>query len=103
MSSLEADVAYFDARLAMLDQNKSSYYQLAQHRAYTELERVLSEILSRLQARPATKSPTHGASATASGIEVTEESESSPLNKVFAEKDTIATIPGSAEETAAKK
>ncbi|TVO75266.1 hypothetical protein [Sedimenticola selenatireducens] len=105
VSSLEADVAYFDARLAMLDQKKSSYYQLAQHRAYTELERVLSDILGRLQTRQV-KSPASStiSPAAASGIEVSEESESSPLNKVFSE--TTTATPKStdlAKEDKAKK
>ena len=52
VSSLEADVAYFDARLAMLDEKADSYYQLAQARAYTELEKVLTELLTRLRGRP---------------------------------------------------
>jgi hypothetical protein len=91
VSSLEADVAYFDARLAMLNQKKSSYYQLAQHRAYTELERVLSDILGRLQTRQAKPSASSAVSpAAASGIEVSEESESSPLNKVFSEASAAA-------------
>lgn len=105
VSSLEADVAYFDARLAMLGQKKSSYYQLAQYRAYTELEKVLSDILGRLQARPvkpafsATLSP-----ASASGIEVSEESESSPLNKVFSDYVTAALKgPDLAKESRAEK
>ncbi|MCW8944276.1 MAG: hypothetical protein OQL27_05835 [Sedimenticola sp.] len=90
VSSLEADVAYFDARLAMLGQHKESYYQLAQYRAYTELERVLTEILGRLQSRPAVKpEPIASKTEAAPGIEVTEESESSPLNKVFSEADVV--------------
>ncbi|MCW8890272.1 MAG: hypothetical protein OQL20_06410 [Sedimenticola sp.] len=91
VSSLEADVAYFDARLAMLGQHKESYYQLAQYRAYSELERVLKEILGRLQARPVIK-PTAATSSTEAvpGIEVCEESGSSPLNQVFAEAEDAA-------------
>jgi len=86
VSSLEADVAYFDARLALLDEKKSSYYQLAQLRAYTELERVLSDILIRLRARP--KQPP--ASVPSSGIEVCIESESAPLNGVLWEDEKSA-------------
>jgi hypothetical protein len=55
VSSLEADVAYFDARLAMLDEKTGSYYQLAQAKAYTELEKVLNELLTRLRERPKRK------------------------------------------------
>ncbi|WP_428603398.1 hypothetical protein [Sedimenticola sp.] len=87
VSSLEADVAYFDARLALLNNKKSSYYQLAQLRAYTELGRVLSEILARLQARP--KQPP--ATPTASGIEVIE-ADSQPLNGVLAEEGATPTV-----------
>lgn len=83
VSSLEADVAYFDARLALLNEKKSSYYQLAQLRAYTELERVLSDILSRLQARP--KQPP--GSVPSSAIELVIESESAPLNGALADSD----------------
>ena len=42
ISVLEADVAYFDARLAMLDGSPDSFHQEAQIRVYSELERVLS-------------------------------------------------------------
>ncbi|WP_275096757.1 hypothetical protein [Sedimenticola hydrogenitrophicus] len=85
VSSLEADVAYFDARLALLNEKKTSYYQLAQLRAYTELERVLSEVLARLRARP---KPSPSA-VPASAIEVSTEADSLPLNGVLADN----TIP----------
>ncbi len=49
ISALEADVAYFDARLALLTGPPSSCYQDAQIRAYRELITILSEMLSRLQ------------------------------------------------------
>lgn len=49
LSALEADIAYFDARLAMLSDNPTSYYQEAQLRAYKELETVLGEQLKRLR------------------------------------------------------
>ncbi|PLY16617.1 MAG: hypothetical protein C0631_03200 [Sedimenticola sp.] len=49
ISSLEADIAYFDARLALLRETPSSYYQEAQIRAYKELENVLGEHLRRLR------------------------------------------------------
>ncbi len=52
ISSLEADVAYFDARLALLGDEIGSHYQYAQLRAYKELEKVLVEILARLKAKP---------------------------------------------------
>ncbi len=52
ISSLEADVAYFDARLAMLGEEIGSHYQYAQLKAYKELEKVLAEILERLKTKP---------------------------------------------------
>jgi len=58
ISSLEADVAYFDARLALLGDEIGSHYQYAQLRAYKELEKVLVEILARLKAKPKPKRPT---------------------------------------------
>jgi len=48
VSALEADVAYFDARLALLAGKPSSCHQDAQIRVYQELERVLSERLRNL-------------------------------------------------------
>lgn len=58
ISSLEADVAYFDARLAMLGEDIESHYQYAQLKAYKELERILKEILARLEAKPKRKKRT---------------------------------------------
>ncbi len=55
ISSLEADVAYFDARLALLGDDIGSHYQYAQLKAYKELERILIEILARLKAKPKRK------------------------------------------------
>jgi hypothetical protein len=52
ISVLEADVAYFDARLAMLDGSPDSFHQEAQIRVYSELERVLSGMLQRLRRQP---------------------------------------------------
>jgi len=55
ISALEADVAYFDARLALLTGPPTSCYQEAQIRAYRELIATLSEMLERLQSlRPRT-------------------------------------------------
>ena len=52
ISELEADVAYFDARLALLEEGTvESYHQEAQIKAYRELERVLSGLLERLRGR----------------------------------------------------
>ena len=49
ISALEADVAYFDARLALLSSPPSSRYQEAQIRTYRELSGILSGMLERLQ------------------------------------------------------
>lgn len=49
ISQLEADIAYFEARLALLEAEPKSYYQAAQTNAYRELERELKAILDRLQ------------------------------------------------------
>lgn len=52
ISELEADVAYFDARLALLEEGRvESFHQEAQIKAYRELERVLSGLLDRLRGR----------------------------------------------------
>lgn len=51
VSALEADVAYFDARLALIGSRPESYYQEAQVKAYRELERVLSDMLNSLNNR----------------------------------------------------
>lgn len=52
ISSLEADVAYFDARLALLDGEAKNSYQAAQIQAYRGLKRVLSEMLEQLRGLP---------------------------------------------------
>ncbi len=49
LSALEADVAYFDARLALLPDECASGYQVAQRMVYGELRRVLSDMLQRLR------------------------------------------------------
>jgi hypothetical protein len=49
VSSLEADVAYFDARLALIGKEAASSYQEAQIKTYSELERILSETLAQLK------------------------------------------------------
>lgn len=50
-SKLEADIAYFEARLSMLDEKPATCYQNAQRRAYSALESSLSETLERLRAQ----------------------------------------------------
>jgi hypothetical protein len=49
LHELEADVAYFDARLALLAGRSGSRYQEAQVMVYGELEKVLSGMLNRLR------------------------------------------------------
>ena len=81
ISSLEADVAYFDARLALLRKKNSTYHQLAQVKAYTELEHVLSRMLARLKG-------TSARSDALSGIEVSEESDSRLAGDVTADSSS---------------
>ena len=47
-AKLEADIAYFDARLSLLRDKPTSCYQEAQIKAYRELGALLMERLSRL-------------------------------------------------------
>lgn len=49
VSKLEADIAYFDARLCMLDDWPSSCYRNAEKKAYQTLEISLNETLDRLR------------------------------------------------------
>jgi hypothetical protein len=46
VSALEADVAYFDARLSLLDGVPATCYQSAALKAYQTLERLLAERLA---------------------------------------------------------
>jgi hypothetical protein len=52
VSGLEADIAYFDARLALLEENPSTSYQQAQKLTYTLLETTLGYNLVRLRNMP---------------------------------------------------
>ncbi len=47
LARLEADIAYFDARLSLLKSGPASCYQEAQIKAYRALESLLVERLSR--------------------------------------------------------
>lgn len=47
--ALEADVAYFEARLSLVNNHPSSLYQRAQLRAYSALEDTLNGTLSTLK------------------------------------------------------
>ncbi len=49
VSGLEADIAYFDARLSMLEGNVSTTHQEAQARAYQALESTLIGMLLKLR------------------------------------------------------
>ncbi len=55
ISVLEADIAYFEARLALLNEFPESYYQEAQIKAYKELEAVLAGTLEQLKGISAKK------------------------------------------------
>ncbi len=48
VSALEADVAYFDARLSLLSDEPVTRYQRAQIKTYRTLERLLSDKLAGL-------------------------------------------------------
>jgi len=64
-SSLEADIAYFDARLALLDSQATSSYKRAEVLAYRELGKIMTDILTKLRGQP--RNPV------SQGIEVIEE------------------------------
>ncbi len=49
ISVLEADVAYFDARLALLEGKPGTYYQNAQIEVYGALKGVLAGMLQKLR------------------------------------------------------
>jgi hypothetical protein len=51
VSKLEADIAYFDARISLLGDQASSCYQSAEIKAYRALEASLNETLERLRRR----------------------------------------------------
>lgn len=48
ISSLEADVAYFEARVVMVGEPET-VHQMAQLKAYRELEKAMIETLARLR------------------------------------------------------
>lgn len=49
VSGLEADIAYFDARLSMLEGNASTTHQKAQTKTYQALESTLIGMLLKLR------------------------------------------------------
>jgi 5-bromo-4-chloroindolyl phosphate hydrolysis protein len=51
VSKLEADLAYFDARICLLGEKATSSYQNAEIKAYRALETSLNETLERLRRR----------------------------------------------------
>ncbi len=53
VSALEADIAYFDARLSMLARDTSTIHQEAQTRAYQALESTLIGMLLKLRMQSA--------------------------------------------------
>lgn len=70
ISELEADVAYFEARLALLEEGGvDSFHQAAQVRAYRSLGEVLTGLLERLR-RDSTDQPLNSLD----GIQLEEES-----------------------------
>ena len=62
VSVLEQDVAYFDARLALLEGEPDSYYQYAQIEIYGALKGALGDMLQKL----------HGGEAVEEGVMVSE-------------------------------
>ena len=48
-NELEADLAYFDARLSLLKRSGNTAYQAAQRRAYEALGQVLGDSLEKLR------------------------------------------------------
>ncbi len=61
-SELEADVAYFEARLSMLDDETETNYQQAQKKIYKLLGDALSESLSELEEKKAAEDGSPGSS-----------------------------------------
>jgi len=68
VSGLEADIAYFDARLSMLEGNVSTTHQEAQTKAYQALESTLIGMLLKLRMQSG-----HGARCSANKKPDTEE------------------------------
>ncbi|MEJ2576602.1 MAG: hypothetical protein P8106_07915 [Gammaproteobacteria bacterium] len=50
-SAIEADLAYFDARLSLIGEHPASVYEQAQARAFTLLGRQLQAALTRARQR----------------------------------------------------
>lgn len=52
VASLEADVAFFDARLSLAGEHPDSAYQKAQKKTYEMLGQVMSGTLETLRSKP---------------------------------------------------
>jgi hypothetical protein len=52
INSLEADAAFFDARLSLANRQQDTVYQKAQKRTYEMLGKVLNDTLQKLRAKP---------------------------------------------------
>ena len=52
ISALEADVAFFNARLALAGEQQDTAYQKAQKKTYETLDKVISGDLERLRRKP---------------------------------------------------
>ena len=62
VSSLEADMAFFEARLSLAGESPNTVYQIAQIKTYKTLGRLIGDTLSTLKpAKNKANSPAHGA------------------------------------------
>lgn len=52
LNALEADVAYFDARLSLAGEQQDTAYQKAQKKTYETLGKVMSGTLDKLRSKP---------------------------------------------------
>ena len=52
INALEADVAYFDARLSLAGDSQDTAYQKAQKKTYETLGKVMSGTLEKLRRKP---------------------------------------------------
>jgi len=52
LNALEADMAYFDARLSLAGKHQDTAYQKAQKKTYETLGRLMSGTLEKLRKKP---------------------------------------------------
>ena len=52
INALEADVAFFDARLSLAGDSQNTAYQKAQKKTYETLGKVMSGTLDKLRSKP---------------------------------------------------